>query len=510
MNKSSKQKQKKHIGGKFYGEGSSGAIFGLIRAPYSEKYDFTVSLNIKENKNNTSTFNFVPKNNNKENQETVEKLIQDEEELNQVSKFFFRNISFLYEANRYINILKHIFNNLSKEDIDKYFNLPLNLGIINKDLMCNPNYASIYNKTWLGISENKNNQKNNRTFKEILDSYYSPYQITFLMGKSLLNISLELFYKKYINVLESLKLLNNNHIIFDDFKLDNLIFVNDSIKQSDFSSILKFNQITLDSLPHTILRQYFYESYNPLLMMLLKYYLYQRENKPKTIEEIYQEAFEFRESTKKFVKEFDKNVKDRIKLLIDNDVNLELELNFTNDIYEIKETNNSILKSELRMSIKEILMNLIYNRQMNKIQTIKILSTLVFYFDKKYNTINNIINNILQRINIYSTGYIIFDFLSEKIDRDEIKTEKDIDILYNLLLISFTCCNQIFIGTNNIYIQELNIDRLLQTYNKFLNHKNTSDEGNNSSKKRERNVNNVNRNVKNIQSKTKLLKAYSI
>jgi hypothetical protein len=242
--------------------------------------------------------------------------------------------------------------------------------------------------------------------------------------------------------------------------------------------------------------------------MLLKYYLYQRENNPKSVEEIYQEAFEFRESTKKFVKEFDKNVKDRIKLLIDNDVNLELELNFTNDIYEIKEINNSILKSELRMSIKEILMNLIYNRQMNTKDTIKILSTLVFYFDKKYksanknNTINNIINNILQRINIYSTGYIIFDFLSEKIDRDEIKTEKDIDILYNLLLISFTCCNQIFIGTNNIHIQELNIDTLLQTYNKFLGKIN---------KKRERNTNkNVNRNAKNIASKTKLPKAHSI
>lgn len=509
MNKSSKQKQKKHIGGKFYGEGSSGAIFGLIRAPFLEKYDFSVSLNIKENKtpNKTPTFNFNPKNNNKENQETIEVLIQDKNMLNQVSKFFFRDISFLYEANRYINILKYIFNNLSKEDIDKYFNLPLNLGIINKDLMCNPNYTSIYNKTWLGISKNKNNQKNNRTFKQILDSY-SPYQITFLMGESLLNISLELFYQKYINVLESLKLLNNNHIIFDDFKLDNLIFVNDSIKQSDFSSILKFNQITLDSLPHTILRQYFYESYNPLLMILLKYYLYQRERKPKTIEEIYQEASEFRESTKNFVNIFDKNVKDRIKLLIDSNVNLDLELNFTNDIYEIKEIENSILKSELRMSIKEILMNLIYNRQMSRKKTIKILSILVFYFDKKYqsanknNTINNIINNILQRINIYSTGYIIFDFLSEKIDRDEIKTEKDIDILYNLLLISFTCCNQIFIGTYNIYIQELNIDTLLQTYNKFLGKIN---------KKRERNTNkNVNRNAKNIASKTKLLKAYSI
>jgi WD40 repeat protein len=510
--KSFKQKQKKHIGGKFYGEGSSGAIFGLPRAPYSEKYDFSVTLDIKENKtqNKTPTFNFNPKNNNKENQETIEVLIQDKNMLNQVSKFFFRDISFLYEANRYINILKHIFNNLSKEDIDKYFNLPLNLGIINKDLMCNPNYNSIYNKTWLGISDK--NQTNNKTFKQILDSS-SPYQITFFMGESLLNISLELFYQKYINVLESLKLLNNNDIIFDDFKLDNLIFVNDSIKQSDFSSILKFNQITLDSLPHTILRQYFYESYNPLLMMLLKYYLYQRENKPKTVEEIYQEAFKFRESTKNFVKEFDKNVIDRIKLLIKNNVNLELELNFVDDIYEIKEINNSILKSELRMSIKEILMNLIYNRQMNTKNTIKILSNLVFYFDKKYkstnknNTINNIINNILQRINIYSTGYIIFDFLSEKIDRDEIKTEKDIDILYNLLLISFTCCNQIFIGINNIHIQELNIDTLLQTYNKFLNHTNSNTEKNNSSKKRERNAN---RNAKNIVFKTKLHKAHSI
>ena len=509
MSKSSKQKQKKHIGGKFYGEGSSGAIFGLPRAPYSEKYDFSVSLDIKknENKNKTPTFNFVPKNNNKENQETVEVLIQDKNMLDQVSKFFFRDIAFLFEANRYIYILKHIFNNLSKEDINKYFNLPLNLGIINKDLMCSPNYTNIYNKSWLGISEQ--NQKNNRTFKQILDSY-SPYQITFFMGESLLNISPELFYQKYINVLESLKLLNTNHIIFDDFKLDNLIFVNNTIKQSDFSSILKFNQITLDSLPHTILRQYFYEPYNPLLMMLLKYYLYKREGKSKTIEEIFHEALEFRESTKNFVNIFDKNVKDRIKLLIDSNVNLDLELNFTNDIYEIKEIENSILKSELRMSIKEILMNLIYNRQMSRKNTIKILSTLVFYFDKKYQSvnINSIINNILQRINIYSTGYIIFDFLSEKIDRDEIKTKKDIDIFYNLLLISFICCNQIFIGVNNIHIQEPNIDFILQKYNEFLNKKNSSNEENYSSKKRERN--NANNKNQNRLSKKVLVKAHSI
>ena len=37
-------KQKKHIGGKFYGEGSSGVILGLPRAPFSEKYDFSVKI----------------------------------------------------------------------------------------------------------------------------------------------------------------------------------------------------------------------------------------------------------------------------------------------------------------------------------------------------------------------------------------------------------------------------------------------------------------------------------
>lgn len=534
-------KQKKHIGGKFYGEGSSGAIFGLPRAPYSEKYDFSVSLNIKENKtlNKTPTFNFVPKNNNKENQETVEQLIQDKNILNQVSKFFFKDTAFLLEANRYIYILKHIFNNLSKEDINKYFNLPLNLGIINKDLMCslsqapdfsgsvfetslsesryNHNYTNIYNKTWLGIpdkknEQNKSNQKNNRTFKQILDSY-SPYQITFFMGQSLLNISLDLFHQKYINILECVKFLNNNHIIFDDFKLDNLIFVNNTIKQSDFSSILKFNQITLNSLQNTILRQYFYESYNPLLMILLKYYLYEREGKPKTIEEIYKESQEFRNLTKNFVKIFDDGIKQRVKILIDNNVNLNLELEFTDNIYEIREMNNSILKTKLKMTIKEILINLMNNRQMNERNTIKILSYLVFYFDRKYetenrnSTINNIINDIFQRINIYSAGYIIFDFLCEKIDRNEIQTEKDTDTLYNLLLISFICCNQISIAPNNVFIQEPDMDELLKKYNTFLNTKNNNEGANYSSKKRERN--NVNKN-QNRLSKKPLPKYHSI
>lgn len=498
MNKSSKQVKKKHVGGKFYGEGSSGAILGLPRAPYSEKYNFNVSLNIKEQnkknknangittgpgsiKNESPIFNFIPKNINKENQETVEELIQNQDMLNQVSKFFFKDIAFLFEATRYINISKHIFNNISEEDIDKYFNKPINLGIINKELMCDSNYTSIYNKNWLGILENKNkkNNLNNKTFKQILDSY-SPYQITFSMGKSLLKISPELFYQKYINILESVKLLNKNRIIFDDFKLDNLIFVNDTIKQSDFSSILKFNQISLNSLPHTILQQYFYESYNPLLMILLKYYLYQREGNPKNLQEIYSEVIEYKELTKTYVKNFNDNVKQRIKILIDN-VNLNLELDFVDNIYEIKVMNNSILKSEIKMSIEKILINLINNREMDERSTLKILTNLIFYFDKKYKTanrrldINNIINDILQRINIYSTGYVIFDFLTEKIDRNEIKNAKDIDILYNLLLISFLCINQIFIGINNIYIQEPNIDSILQKYNKFL------------SKKRERN-----------------------
>jgi hypothetical protein len=565
VNKSSKQKekkQKKYIGGKFYGEGASGAILGLPRAPFSKKYDFSVSLNIKKNntsnlskaiRNKTYTFNFVPKNNNKENYETIEELIQNQHKvsgklqssvaphpgqalletnvLNQVSKFFFKDIAFLYEANRYINIFKHIFTILSTEDMYKYFNLPINLGIINKDLMCDSKYNAIYNKNWLGILENQNNKNSMKesgksgikTFKQILDSY-SPYQITFLMGESLLNISLELFYQKYINILESVKLLNEKKIIFDDFKLDNLIFVNDTIKQSDFSSILKFNQISLNSLPHTILQQYFYESYNPLLMILLKYYLYQREGSQKTLEEIYNEVIEYKELTKKFVNNFNNNVFQRVQLLVKN-INLDLKLSFDDNIYEIKEINNSISsegsnkvfsnvdlltssntssipqssvrpsnvagvknkrkisKSKIIMSIKEILINLINNREMDKESTLKILSNLIFYFDKKNQTqslsqapdFNSIINDILRRINIYSTGYIIFDFLSEKIDNNKIETEYDKEILYNLLLISFLCCNQIIIGINNIYIQEPDIDILLKKYGKYL------------SKKRERN-----------------------
>jgi hypothetical protein len=321
MNKSFK----KYTGGKFFGKGGSGIILGNPRAPFLQKYDL---MNVKlEN---------ISKNNNKENTETVEELIQNKYTLNQVSKFFYKEMSFFNEAKQYIYILKEIFSNFSKEDINKYFNLPLNLGIINKDLMCNLKYNSIYNNSWIG------DLNNNTTFREKLD-FYSIYQITFELGKSIIDISLELFFKKYINILESVKLLNTNNLIFDDLKLDNIILVNNFIKNSDFSSIYNFNEINSNSILQTNLHHPFYVIYNPVLIMILKYYLYKKQNKNISLLDLYEEILELKKKTEKYVIEFNEDIKDRFTLIINN-TNKNMQLNFVDNIYEI--TKNDLINSQ--------------------------------------------------------------------------------------------------------------------------------------------------------------------
>ena len=149
---------------------------------------------------------------------------------------------------------------------------------------------------------------------------------------------------------------------------------------------------------------------------------------------------------------------------------------------------NTLINSQKSLSIKEILLNIYYSRLMDKLYIIDILTKLIFYFDKKYNNnIDEIINNILKRINIFSSGYIILDFLAEKINRNEIEN-KDKNIFYNLLLISLLCCNHFFINNNNTYVIENNIDYIMQKYNDFLS-KNIKKPENNALNKQSENNN---------------------
>jgi len=222
----------KKRGGKLNGIGGYGVVYSNPTLPYLEKYDF------------------YP---NKENNKNSDNDINDSE---LVSKVFKKEEFFLEELNDYKRIIK-------KYDLPgKYFNLPLYYGII--DLKKVLSHKNIYSKKW---SNNVN------TYLK------SPYQITFKKGVHISNSNLKDFLPKYKNLLECIQYMNNHHLLFDDLKMDNVIEVDNIIKISDFSSIVKFDTLTVDKIYKMQLGVSIYFGYLPILNKLVEYFLGFEKNK---------------------------------------------------------------------------------------------------------------------------------------------------------------------------------------------------------------------------------------
>jgi hypothetical protein len=325
-------------------------------------------------------------------------------------------------------------------------------------------------------------------------------------------MSLSHFLSGRCNILEGIKLLIRKKLLFDDFKLDNIIFVNNEIKFSDFSTILEFDKIKLtkvknlnDILP---VHRPFYFTYNPFLSSILEYYMLILNNKLFNKHKLYNDIYKERD--------IDQNsyVQQILNTILDV-LNKDITINFEK-VYKIEK--GKITKTSIELSLDD-LFNKIYlcrSSRLSENDRLFILDSIVLFYDKKYkksnknssdlftssnknnnnnknnknninninnsiNTdyyldVNNLINDILKRINIYSTGFIILSFLYDKLLKSANipNNQVIIDIIYNLIEISMKCCMNFYwtkdSNTNEIvlYIFEPKINNIIDKYNSII------------------------------------------
>jgi hypothetical protein len=381
------------------GKGSYGAIFSKPRFPFYIKYNFD-KIKIIEDDN-------------------LDKLMTN----NEVSKIFY-DIDFYYdERNNYLEILKY-------ELPDIFFNKPLNYGIININLVIN---SLVYTSKWAGNNE----------FKKIIDNCY--YQITFPRGILIYKnifLSIEEFYAKSFNLLNFVKYLNDNNFIYDDFKISNLLEVNNIYKISDFSSLMKINSINKDIFNESYLSICSYYIYLPILNNIIYKYF-------NNINKKYFDEYIFNES------------KDYINLTLDNIINnmndYILNINFT-------DVNNN----KIEINILDILNEIKKFRKKNNNNDLY-LEKFTEYLNNKYNNdMFKILEDLSKRINIYSLGIIILNVFNCK--KNFLYNEFKQNIFYDKLLelISYCCLNFMVIN-NNVYIFDPNIDFIINSYNEIIN-----------------------------------------
>ena len=385
------------------GHGSYGIIYSNPRLPYSIKYNF--------NKESFEDFLEEPfpyieediSDINKENYENDNFLKYE------VSKVFYDNECYEIELEEYL----HVLNNYNIHD--EYFNKPLNYGKINKKYIIN-------NITKFDYTKNKLNKK------KIYYTYLNAeYQITFLKGCNLDKIDIYNNFKKTENILHAIKFMNENNLILDDLKKDNIIIVDNKMKFCDFSSIINMKDLNVNILHKSMLKTIFYYIYNPILNILLYYYISVKENNQLNID----------------------NILNNIKIDERNRQNIEyIEYNkhLINKIYNFsKKIDKSNNIGNIFKNIYFYIDRNIKNEDYYKIIILKFIE----YFNNKYedNTELKIVE-LISRINIYSLGIVFLQYMDLYIDQTQIQNHNKV-FFKNLFEIYELCSLQFNIVKNN-------------------------------------------------------------
>jgi hypothetical protein len=379
------------------GKGTYGIVYSNPRFPFSVKYNFLLE---EEEINDESI-----------------KILKDK---NEVSKIFFEYKNYLFEKNNYILLCKYNFP-------DIYFNKPLHFGFVDEKNIRN---SIVYTYNWGGF---KNDFK-----KIIMDN---PFQITFPKGKSITknkDLTIDEFYRKSINIIYSIKYLNENNFIFDDFKLSNIIEVDEIYKISDYSSIIHLDNLK-EKYFNSYLDNYFYYIYLPVLNQALIYYL---ENGNYKYQEIYNDNY----------KDSDKFITNIIYKLYQTFEDYKLDIDFF-DLIE-----NKIIELNIN-DIFKLLMNYRKEKNNNKVFFTKFIE----YLDLTYKDDNlKKIKDISDRINLFSLGmYFLAIFNINNNSFFNIYCFEDSLQVKILVLIAYLTLNFINID-NKILIFNPNIDNIIE------------------------------------------------
>jgi hypothetical protein len=382
------------------GYGSYGIIYSNPRLPYSIKYKFhkkSFEDFLEE------PFPYIEENISEVNKENYE---NDNFLKYEASKVFYDNKCYEIELGEYTYIL----NNYNIPD--EYFNKPLNYGSINKKYI-------IDNIKKFDYVNNKINKK------EIYYTYLNAeYQITFLKGVNLDKIDIYNNFKKTENILHAIKFMNENNLILDDLKKDNIIIVDGKMKFCDFSSIINISDLNLNTLEKLNLKTIFYYIHNPILNILLCYYISIKENNI-----------------------IIDNILNNIKINERNIQNIDY-IEYNKDL--INKIYNFSKKLDKSNNIGNIFKNIYFyvdknikNKDYYKIIILKFIE----YFNNKYedNTQLKIVE-LISRINIYSLGIVFLQYIDLYIDQNE----KHNKIFFkNLFEIYKLCSLQFNIFKNN-------------------------------------------------------------
>ena len=343
----------------------------------------------------------------------------------QVSKRFITDKKFIQEAKNYRDMLQYYKESI----IPDYFNIPLKFG-----------------KIFIGQMENRSDIYTDEWYNGTKDKIMSEYQITFMKGNSITSISLNYFYSNYmLKLLYAVKYLLDKNLIFDDLKLDNMALFKDNVKFIDFSGIYKYNDLK-ENYNNSILKICFYNIYYPVFNILLTYYL--TDEAERDMNELH-----------KKIKKLKMNKKNSI-VYIDIKIDIIIKVfNFMKNINPLAEFNidgNFININDIQKYIIGM-------------PSLNFCNTLKKYLDKKHkgdiNDINKI-NELLQRITIYSLGYTIFTLLS-------IRPLSELSIYKLTFIINFACqcCCQFYIKDRIGYFTKVpNINNLISLCEENLNY----------------------------------------
>ena len=385
------------------GHGSYGIIYSNPRLPYIVKYKFN-----KESFEDflEEPFPYIEEDISEVNKDNYE---NDNFLKYEVSKVFYDNECYEIELEEYL----HVLNNYNIHD--EYFNKPLNYGKINKKYITDNIIKFDYTK-------NKLNKK------KIYYTYLNAeYQITFLKGSNLDKINIYNNFKKTENILHAIKFMNENNLILDDLKKDNIIIVDNKMKFCDFSSIINMKDLNVNILHKSMLKTIFYYIYNPILNILLYYYISLKENNQVNIDNILN-YIKIDESNSQNIDYIDYN-----RNLINKIYNFSKKLDKSNNIGNIFKNIYFYIDRNIK------------NEDYYKIIILKFIE----YFNNKYedNTELKIVE-LISRINIYSLGIVFLQYMDLYIDQTQIQNHNKV-FFKNLFEIYKLCSLQFNIVKNN-------------------------------------------------------------
>ena len=339
-----------------------------------------------------------------------------------VCKVFIDIQNFIDETNSYM----YLFDNFYIDP--QFFNMPIFYGEIDQAYI--QHHPEIYNSVWSG---------------DDLSYILSQFQITFVKGipvdKIIISNTDNNILDKFKNIFSAVKFLNDNSLLYDDLKIDNIICVNDLFKISDFSSLIHVKDLNYEYYTDSKLSAIFYFIYNPLLNKILYLFLCLEIKKNRTYLDLDTELHnEFKtHDAKIYVNYCQKKFSEVIK------ITKELILTIKVGAYSLEDNFEKIVYTDI--DIKDIFV--FFDNKTLVQRNYKYITVLYKYYKLKHRLIENIKKDIIKRINIYSLGMILFSlYLIQPVQK--------------ILELAIKCSLNAFIINDIVYITDPNIDEIIE------------------------------------------------